>query len=158
MEEIEGIYYESFSKINFIERFEKIRKSFNDFENRMTKLDNREVKRVFNEQGYKVKIFSPGQEFYFDVFLDDYKFYFEINKKHGIILCRIEVFKKEIKIAEYTPLHFIYRVLINDMDLLLDPICYTSLDDFEAILKEFLSMYEDFKAEFLKQVGEKGIT
>lgn len=49
MEEIEGIYYELFSKINFIERFEKIWKSFNDFENWMIKLDNREVKWVFNE-------------------------------------------------------------------------------------------------------------
>lgn len=159
MEEIKEVYYESFRKINFIERYERIREKFKDFENRMTKLDNKEVKHIFKEQGYKAKIFSPGQDFYFEEFYKDIKFHFEITKKGGVIQSRIDIYING-KIPEKldTNLVFIYRVLLNNMNLeLAPPICYTCFESFEEILIEFLSIYEDFKTEFLKQVNEQGI-
>lgn len=152
MKEIKELYNESFRKINFVERFERIREKYGDFENRMTKLDNKEVKRIFTEQGYKVKIFSPGQDFYFEDFFGDFKFHFEITKKGGIIQCRIDVyFKGEIPEKMHTNLYFIYRVLLENMNLeIAPPICYKNIDDFEDILKELLSIYKDFKYGFLK--------
>lgn len=159
MEEIKNSYYESFRKINFIERFERIRESFNDFDNRMTKLDNKEVKRIFNEQGYNVKVFSPGQDFYYEEFFGDFKLHFEITKKGGIIQNRIDVyFKGEVPEKLDTNFYFLYRVLIKNMNLEIStPICYSCIEDFEQILKEYLSIYEDFKQEFNGLLKEKGI-
>lgn len=160
MEEIKELYYESFRKINFVERFERFLEKYRDFEYRMTKLDNKEVKRVFAERGYKVKIFTPGQDFYFEEFFGDYKFHFEVTKKGGIIQSRIDLYfrgEKPDKID--TNLYFLYRLLINDMNLeIAPPICFTSIEEFEQILIELLSIYKDFKVEFLSQIEGNGLS
>jgi hypothetical protein len=154
MEKLKEIYYESFRKIHFLERYEKLSKTFQNFDKRMSNLDNKVVKAFFKNLGYQVKIFSPGQDFYFDESNGDFKFYFEINKKGGTLLGRIDVYYQNTLPKMHTTFHFIYRVLLEKMDIELFPICYTNEHEFEAILKEFLSIYEDFKLEFLKQMKE----
>ena len=153
MEEIKKTVFDSYRDISFIERYEYLINEYSSyFDNRMSKLDNKEVKRIFTERGYKAKMFSPGQYFYFEETFQNKKFVFEVDKRKGIFICKIDIYYDFIKVTEYTPFHFVYKLLVDDMNLDVPVLCYSNVIDFEDLLIKSLHIYEDFRDEFLKNM------
>jgi hypothetical protein len=144
----------AYRNIDYINRFEGLYNRHDDFDNRMKKIENNIAKRIFNNFGFKVEILQPGRDFEFYEQLDEIGFVFSLNIKGGAIVQYTYVYNKNEKVESPENIYFIYRYLIDNLDLELHPIVYKNEQDFKEILGELLSIYSDFKFEFMRLVNE----
>ena len=144
----------AYRNIDYINRFEGLYNRHDDFDNRMKKIENNIAKRIFNNFGFKVEILQPGIDFEFYEQLDEIGFVFSLNIKGGAIVQYTYVYNKNEKVESPENIYFIYRYLIDNLDLELHPIVYKNEQDFKEILGELLSIYSDFKFEFMRLVNE----
>lgn len=157
MNYLENIF-RAYRNIDYINRFEGLYNRHDDFDNRMKKIENNIVKRIFNNFGFKVEILQPGRDFEFYEQLGEIGFVFSLNIKGGTIVQYTYVYNKNEKVESPENIYFIYRYLIDNLDLELHPIVYKNEHNFKEILGELLSIYSDFKFEFMRLVNEGNST
>jgi hypothetical protein len=151
-EKLIRIIENSFQFIDFVNRYQKIMENHSDFENRMQKVDKKEILKVLKELGYTFKVFSPGQDFYIEDFVAEYKFVFSFKCKSAIMENYIYVYYKGEKILYEENFAFIFRYLLKDINAQTTAPKFKTYNEFKEIIQKLLKIYEDFKAEFLKQV------
>ena len=144
----------SYNSINFTERYRKIMEQYNDFNNRMHKVDKNEILKTLKHLGYNFKIFSPGQECYLEESISNFKYDFSFNSKNGIMQIYISIYFNNIKVKYQENFAFIYRALMGDMNLNTTAPKFKTYDEFKEIINSLLKIYEDFKNEFLKRMNE----
>lgn len=144
---------ESFKAIRIVDRYVKLSENHNDFNNLMKRMDKRANLDVLKKLGYTFKIFTPGQHYNFEESFKHYKIVFSCQISGGIIAPYIYVYANGHQIPfKYPHFGFISRFLMGNMEAKITASVFGDLEEFEEIMKELLSIYEDFKTEFLKRV------
>lgn len=145
--------YRAFDNINFSERYKTIFKKYNDFENMMTRMDKSKNIATFKELGYDFKIFSPGQYYNFEEQIEDVRFKLSLRINKGFITEYIYLYIDNEKVnISHNNFAFLYRHLIKNMEAESTALVFKDFNELKSVLKELLSIYEDFKVEFLKQM------
>lgn len=154
-EKLIRIIENSFRCIDFTNRYKKTMENHSDFENRMQKIDKKEILKALKELGYTFKVFSPGQDFYIEDVVLHFKFIFSFKAKNAIMENYIHVYMDEKKIPFLYPnLAFVYRFLVGDMTTSVKAQNFKNYEEFKTIISTLLNIYEDFKSEFLRQVEQ----
>ena len=141
----------AFKAIDFVNRFESITTHL-DFNNRMTRIDKKEILYRLSKLGYEFKVITPGRDFYFDSKTDNWRFRFSFNLNGGVILPYIYVYDKHDNKIHYenSNLIYTYKYLIDDLDKIMNPsTVFCNYEEFDEIISGFLKLYEDFKVEYL---------
>jgi hypothetical protein len=145
---------DSYRSIDFAIRYKKLMNEHNDFQNRLQKVEKKEVLAVLKNLGYNFKVFSPGQDFYIENVTGEYKFIFSFKCKSAIMENYIFVYYNNAKIIYEENLAFIFRALMGDMNTSTTAPKFRDYEEFQKIITLILQIYEDFKTEFLKQVAQ----
>jgi phosphoserine phosphatase len=149
LEKIENTY----RSIDFENRYKKLMAEHNDFNNRLQKIEKKEILAVLKGLGYSFKVFSPGQDFYVENITEKYKFIFSFKCKNAIMENYIYVYRDNQKLPYSNPnLAFTYKHIVGNIIVPVNAQNFKDYKEFEEIIKEILSIYEDFKVEFLRQV------
>lgn len=150
---IEEVAYEAFRKINFSKRFKQIVNEFNNFESNLYKTNKKEVLKLLNNLGFNFT-FCDGAYINIEQF-DSIKFQITLNIK-GNVLCTLYIWYKG-ELINLVSGHFTFvRNKLESIEEFIAP-NFSNYEDLEKILSALLSIYEDFKREFLKQVNEQQI-
>ena len=87
-----GIIKESYNSINFINRFKTISSRYDfDLDNIMSRMNKRENLNIMKGLGYKFKITSPGQRYYYEEKINDIKMVLGCHISGGIIISYIYI-------------------------------------------------------------------
>lgn len=153
---LEKIYYESFRNIDFINRYKKIMDAHNHpLDDILARMEKTIIKNTFKEIGYDFKISSPGQFYEFYETINDYSFKISIKISGGMITTYIYIYVYgDIVKIDYTNFAFIYRILKNNMEEVTNAPKFKNFNELLIILKDLISIYENFKIEFLKLIRE----
>lgn len=150
------IAYQAFSNINFTNNYKilflKYNFSLNDV---MTKMDKKENLKILKDLGYNFKIFTPGQHYNYEEIFGNLKLILSCKIGGGIINNYIYIYIDEDKINSKLyeeNLAFIYRKLLNDSNAITNAFKFKNFDDFRNAMRDIISIYEDFKKEFLTQM------
>jgi hypothetical protein len=142
----------AFVKISFVQRIDELSKRFSNYDQRMEKFDKKQILFILNKLGYDFKYVD--RSFLYKVTISDNVIAHVIfDLKYGIFLTYflMSVNGDFINISSGN-LASIYRYLIGDKEADITAPNFTNYQDFEEISKSILSIYEDFKTEFLKQI------
>lgn len=143
------------NKIKFDVRYKELSKK-NQFELTFENYSNEEIIKIIDNLGYKSKYYKSGNFFKIEEKISDVLFYLNISLKYGLT-------EFIIGGTKITTKQFIYGGtfgnIFKDMNYFIDKVendtvskpSFRNYDDLQIILKEALSIYEDFKYEFLKQ-------
>lgn len=147
--------YDLLKKIRFDVRYKELSKK-NQFEITFENYSNDEVIKIINNLGYKSKYFKSGNFFKIEENIDNILFYLNISLKYGLtefIIGGTEVTTKEFIYGGTFGNIFknINYFMNKEDDQTVNKPSFRNYDDLELILKEVLSIYEDFKLELLKQ-------
>lgn len=141
-----------YQNINLIERYNKLAIKFNDWDNRIIKVDKNRILQILKNYHYPFKYLD--KDFYFTEKVHDFVFHIALQVKGGVGNVVINV-KKDNEFYDFQSGN-IGRV--NKLILGLETgslILYSNYDQLSEIIESFLLIYEDFKAEFLKQVEQE---
>lgn len=155
----EETYYKSFRNIDFIERYKSIMDSNNlPLDKILTRMDKSIIKKTFKEIGYDFKISSPGQFYVFYETIGNYSFKVSFQIIGGIVIIYIYIYinHEYIKVANNN-LTFLYRYLLNNMNLVTNQPKFINYEELKIILINILNIYEDFKKEFLKLLKKENL-
>jgi hypothetical protein len=150
--ELENKYYQSFRKIDFIDKFKKIMDTHNHpLDAILKRMDKPIIKNSFKELGYNFKLSSPGQFYIFYETVGDYSFKVSFQISGGIVYVYIYIYiqNEYIKI-DYNNLGFLYRHLIGNMEEVINAPTFIDYNELKNIIKVIMTIYEEFKSEFLK--------
>lgn len=156
------IAYKAFRNINFIRRLKDGSLKF-DFPSSeiMKRMDKKENLRILKELGYSFKIFTPGQYYDFEEVIGNVKLILSSQISGGIITNYIYIYINDIKIDHKFKfeenLGFVYRYLMDDMNAEITAYTFRNFDDFRNAMADIISIYEDFKKEFLKLMKEENL-
>jgi hypothetical protein len=143
----------AFRAVDVVNRYSKILSGRQDVKNIISRMDRKENLNVLRRMGYEFKIFSPGQHYELIENFGRFKFVFSSQISKGIIAPYIFIYVDENKIPfKYTSIPLVCRYLKGNMNGIGGNIVVKDLSDFEEVMIELLSIYEDFKKEFLKRV------
>ncbi|MDZ7898862.1 MAG: hypothetical protein U5N85_12685 [Arcicella sp.] len=138
-----------YENINFISRYKKLYAKYNNWDNRISKIDKKEVSSILETYNYPFKYVDST--YYCKESIESYTFHIAIQVKGGIPILTFNIEKDNV----FYPLtgHNLtraYKLLLNlETALIVTFIDYEQLNE---IMKEYLRIYEDFKIEFLNQV------
>lgn len=135
--------------IDFCKRYQVLSEE-NQFLNNDKILEQERVLELIKGFGYEVK-FNKSESFYKIVQKQsDFKFQFNISLRHGNVELIWDVLQNNERLNLGGPWGVIYKLVLNSEERPLMP-KFRTYEDLEEILKEAFSIYEDFKAELLKQ-------
>jgi hypothetical protein len=154
-ENLKGIIETTYRRVNFVSRYKETMVKHNDFENRMRKVEKKEILNILKDLGYFFKVFSPGRDFYIENEVSNFRFVFSFNCKDGIMTNCIFNYQNGKKITFEENLGFVYRYLLDDMELPINAQKFKNYTEFKEIISSLLRIYEDFQVEFLKQVNDQ---
>ncbi len=137
-------------EIDFCKRYQALSEE-NQFLNNDKILKQERVLELIKGFGYEVK-FNKSESFYKIVEKQrDFKFQFNISLRHGNVEFIWGVwFKEQVLEDACGPWGVIYKLVLNSEERPLMP-KFRTYEDLETILKEAFNIYEDFKAELIKQ-------
>lgn len=155
----EDLYYKSFTNINFIEKYKNIMYAHNhDLDKILPRMDKSIIKKTFKVIGYDFKISSPGQFYVFYETNGNCSFKISFQISGGIIGTYIYIYIGEKYIdIDNNKLGFLYRHLLNNMNLQINNPSFLDYNELETILIKILKIYEDFKKEFLKLMKQENL-
>ncbi len=142
----------AFVKISFVQRIVELSKRFSNYDQRMEKFDKKQILYILNKLGYDFKYVD--RSFLYKASISDSVIAHVIfDLKYGIFLTYFLISVNGVFInLDSGNLAFIYRHLIGDKEADITAPNFNNYEDFEEISKSILSIYEDFKTEFLKQM------
>ena len=155
----EDLYYKSFSNIDFTNKYKKLMDNHkHSLDDILKRMDKSIIKKTFKEIGYDFKISSPGQFYVFYETIGNYSFKVSFQITGGIVIIYIYIYinHEYIKVANNN-LTFLYRYLLNDMNLVTNQPTFINYEELKTILINILNIYEDFKKEFLKLLKEENL-
>lgn len=149
------IFDNSLDKINFSNRYKELSKQFNEsnYDKLEKKTDKKKIMNIFKNMGYGFKYY-PGGDFNLVEQINSFSFQLLFIVKRGFITNYLNVFIDDKKINKQYNFGFIYRSLVGDMNAIITTPKFIDYAEFEEIAKNIISIYEDFKIEFLRQVDE----
>lgn len=154
IKEIIENFYHSLKKIDFVQRYKKISETYNDFENRLSKMDKSKIKSIFLGIGYKVQLSSPGQYYLVEDNISDYNFTIMFQISGGIVTGYIFISYLESKVEiKHSNLGFIYRYLVGNPDAVITTPVFKDYDELGNILIKEMEIFQDFKKEFLSLIN-----
>ena len=143
-----------FGVINFCERYQSLSLE-NQFLNNDKTLEQEKVLELIKGFGYDVK-FNKSESFYKIVQKQNkFKFQFNISLRQGNVELIWDVLENSERLNLGGPWGMIYKLVLNSEERPLMP-KFRSIEDLEVIMKTAFSIYEDFKAELIKQ--EKSVS
>ncbi|WP_347921812.1 hypothetical protein [Pontimicrobium sp. SW4] len=111
---------------------------------------NEKVLSIFTSLSYSF-IYNKKEKFYgLNQSIGDYLFTFNISLRYGLVEFIWVLRKNGELITLGGPWAFIIRLLNNGDKTDIKKPSFSNYEDLESILKEGLSLYEDFKSEVLK--------
>lgn len=144
---------ELYEKIKFYDRYKTICENNRFEDDLLEKQDKREVLKLFQNFGYESKYIAKESFYKISTELNGYKFYFHIGLKYGII----EIIFGSLSKTEDSRLggvcSRICKLIKRSKGENPDPIKppnFTNYEQLSEILKESLSLYEDFKKAVLE--------
>lgn len=143
-----------FEKINFYDRYLSLGRKY-QADNKLEKQDKQKIFDLFSKLRYPAQYFKK-ENFYKteDISEGIYKFYFRVCLKYGVceIIFGVQNQNTELNtggVATRT-CKLIKRARQEELvDTIRHP-SFSNYEELESILKESLSLYEDFKTEVLK--------
>lgn len=158
---ISKIVYQSYYNIDFINRFKEGSSKFNFPPNSiMKKMDKKKNLDILSQLGYNFKLSSPGQYYSYLEQTGNIKLNLFCQISGGIITEYIYIYidNEKLDVNYYrSNLAFTYRYLINDMNAEISALTFRNFEDFKEAMKMIISIYEDFKKEFITQMKAKGL-
>ncbi len=143
---LESSIYES---INFISRYHNLYSKYNNWDSRVSKIDKKEVQSILGIYNYSFKYIDGT--YYFKEFIESFIFHVGIQVKGGVPILTINIEKDNIffpfKGGNITRAY----KLLNNLETALI-VTFINYEQLGEIIKEYLSIYEDFKIMFLKQM------
>ncbi|CAL2107147.1 conserved hypothetical protein [Tenacibaculum sp. 190524A02b] len=147
--------YLIYNNINFFNRYNSFRIKFKDIDETLENYDVKQVLKIFEELGYsKTTFVKNGVFFKIKEKEKPFEFYFHVSLKYGV--CELILGGKNIN----TDI-FVGGVYGNILDDILEyenkkqqsfPLpCFSNYNELKEILNNSLSIYEDYKTEFIKQ-------
>ena len=149
--------YLVYKNINFFNRYNafRIKSTDIDINETLEKYDIGKVLEIFSELGYeKVKFIKSGTFFKETNKENPFEFYFHVSLKYGV--CELILGGKNLEKDIFVG--GVYGNIMSDLlsfeskeEKRFRRPCFTDYNELKEILKESLSIYEDFKKEFIKQ-------
>ncbi|WP_313377317.1 hypothetical protein [Chishuiella sp.] len=135
------------NKIDFANRYITLCNNFLDFNNGMN-FTKHDVLDVINDNNVDMKFISKEKLFIKDYFIKGFTARLIIGYKNGFIDCMYWIFKNEVTILNesFRGVSLLQDTEFNDKVLFRFPIA-TNIDDLQQILKELLSLNNDFISE-----------
>jgi len=137
--------------INFLSRYGALYERFSLTEGRFDTYSNDEVLKIFELLGYKFKYNKKENFFGLKEQIKDFEFQFNISCKYANVELIWGLTKNKERLTLGGPWGLIGDLLIGYNCNIKDPM-FTSYDDLQAILKEALLIYEDFKKEVIQEI------
>lgn len=142
-----------YDNINFYDRYESLSKKHRSKKVLLEKQDQNNVINLFNDLGYTAKYISKEKFYQIKEKSNDYEFYFHISLKYGISEIIFGVINqiKNVRIGGVSSR--VCKLIKRSKGEIPEPIGpanFSSYEELTSILKESLSLYEDFKTEVLK--------
>jgi len=161
-EKTAAIAYQAYRNIDFINKYRSIYpKYFFDIDSIMKKMDKRENLKILKELGYNFKIFTPGQHYNYEEKYGNVKLVLSSQISGGIITPYIYIYVNDenidYKFNYEQNLGFVYKKMTNDYEQIVNALLFRNFDDFRNAMLDIISIYEDFKVEFLKLLKENGL-
>lgn len=152
--ELNSKEYQVYKNIDFVKRYESLSKSF-QYEDRL-EYANDEVLNLITKRGYKAKYLKSDNFFKVEEKVNGIKFYLNICLKYSnaeLIIGATDISNGQFITGSvfsrlYKQIKFAEGV---DLEENIKMPKFRTYEDLEEILKETFSIYEDFKAELLKQ-------
>lgn len=144
------------NNINFSNRFIELSDKYKDFENRLMDEDFENVQNVILSFEYNFR-FSKSENFF--KLIENVSFYriqFNVSTLRGIVEFVWGVEKNGERLKMGGSICGAVEFLTNQ-EFTSKPV-YRSYEDLKVILKEALIIYEDFKAELIKQDAAENIS
>jgi hypothetical protein len=144
-----------FMSINFYIRYESLSKEFNSPKNPFENYSNEEVIKIVNQIGYEIKYLKKDNFFKLEQKTSDLIFTLNINLKYANTELILGV--KNSKTGEIfgSPFTMICKLIEiaqgRETEGYLKAPKFSNYEELKKILITGLSIYEDFKAELLKQ-------
>lgn len=137
-------------KIYFVNRYMNMCDLYSNYDKSMNSVDVEKVKKIFEKLLLPFK-FNKGERFFkLNEKLDRYNLQFNILVKSGYVQFVWHVKENEESLVLGWGMWESIIEEINYLEYTRKPL-FCTYEDLEAILKEAFSIYEDFKAELLKQ-------
>ncbi|MDR6969461.1 hypothetical protein J2X31_003492 [Flavobacterium arsenatis] len=160
-EQTSKIAYQAYRNIDFVRKLKNnsLRYDF-PLDNIMKKMDKKENLKILKELGCDFKIFTPGQHYNYEEVFGNIKLILSCQISGGIITDYIYIYVDGNKIDGTllkSNLGFVYRYLLNDKEAEIKASKFRNFDDFRNAMGDILSIYEDFKTEFLKLMKEENL-
>ncbi len=160
-EQTANIAYQAYKNIGFVNRLKNNSLKY-DFplDDLMKRMDKKENLRILKELGYDFKIFTPGQYYNYEEVFGNVKLILSCQISGGIITEYIYVYIDSTKIDGSllkSNLGFVYRYLLNDKEAEITAYTFRNFDDFRNAMTDIISIYEDFKKEFLKLMKKENL-
>ena len=153
---LENRVLQIYDKINFEERYFELLQN-HSHKDYLEKPKKENVLETLKKLGYSAKFFSKEGFYQVEkITIGNYDFYFNCGLKYGV--CELIFGAKNIetnaKIGGVVTRIFklIKRAKGEDIISPIKDLSFSSYEELESILKEALVLYEDLKAEVLKQV------
>ncbi len=162
IEKVIELIYTSYKNINFVEKYSKIfPKYLFEIDSLMKKMNKNENLKILKELGYMFKIFTPGQYYNFEETFGNTKLILTFQISGGVITPYIFIFLDEINI-DYKygfsqNLGFIYKKITNNYEQIVNAFCFRNFEDFRNAMSDIISIYEEFKKEFLRLLKENNL-
>lgn len=160
-EQTAQIAYQAYRNINFVNKLKsntlKYKFSLDEI---MSKMDKKENLKILKELGYNFKIFTPGQHYDYEEIFGNIKIILSCQISGGIITEYIYIYIDGTKIEGTllkSNLAFVYRYLLNNKEAEITAFKFRNFYDFRNAMSDIISIYEDFKKEFLKLMAENNL-
>ena len=160
-EKIAELAYQAYRNIDFVNKLKKISLKY-DFplDDLMKRMDKKENLKILKELGYNFKIFTPGQHYNYEEVFGNIKLIFSCQISGGIITEYIYIYLDGTKIEGNllkSNLAFVFRNLLNNKEAEITACTFRNFNDFRDAMSDIISIYEDFKKEFLKLLKENNL-
>lgn len=141
-----------FDRINFVERYLNLRSKFINNGSIVPTFNKKEILKTLEDLGYKSQYLSQGYYEYKKSY-NEYTFQFLPKITRNIPLIYLNIFKDdEILDNRVTNLGSVLKYISYDPNMINPRFRINSLDELKEYLKRMLEIYEDFVAEYIKDI------
>lgn len=140
--------------IDFVNRYRLLSNNFRFDSPYFSNYSNEKVIEIMNDLGHKAKHIKSENFFKIVEKKSDFQLQFNLSLKNGMVELIWGVWYKEQVLDDVCgPWGLITQLFNKNNDERIKLPTFRNYEDLETILKEAFSIYEDFKAELIRQEG-----